>query len=189
MPFDDYYSFRRALEDSLKRDIVGPGTDDKNISDPPATRYVAGILYPSDKKGLDPSLDIDTFDEDDKSAPDPPVALANVGRPSSMGLSFAVNSRSTQSITVAISAARYEPHDRPFEQPRESDDNVTGQEVSGQKERPLAARFLGTTSLTTWQRKALANEPISIDISIPVRLARTNIRVRSCSLSTCTQTR
>src|SRR5690349_14443551 len=126
MPFDDYYSFRRALGESLMRDIVGPGTGDENISDPPATRYVAGILYPSDKKGLDPSLDIDTFDEDDESAPDPPVALANVGRPSSMGLSFAVDSKSTQSITVAISAAHYEPHDRPLEQAHQGEGDATG---------------------------------------------------------------
>lgn len=122
MDFSNHYSFRGTLVDSLTRDLVGPlesDPADEVLSDAPITRYVAGVLFPRDEGNIDPSQDIPVAGNGsagaklDETAPDdPPVAMANVRYPSSMGLTFAVDSRTCSSIAVNVSAARYEPLER-----------------------------------------------------------------------------
>src|ERR1035438_7934228 len=113
MDFAGHYDFRNRLVDALVRDLIGPQQPDEVeiISDPPLTRYISGILYPQSDAVVDASQDIDVPDDDggeEGTAPDPPVAMANVRFPSSMGLTFAVDSVTTDSVVVAIKAARYE---------------------------------------------------------------------------------
>lgn len=116
MSYDSHYSFRSDLVDALYRDLVGPlPTDpqDEIISDPPITRYVAGILYPQEAEAIDPAHDLgDVQDEDDEGTyADPPVAMANIRYPSSMGLTFGIDTAQTSEVSVAVRTAKYEPLD------------------------------------------------------------------------------
>lgn len=117
MKYDEYYAFRSELIDKLEKDLIGPSSPEEVISDRPTTNYITGILYPQQRKTLvplDPALDIDTYDEDDEGlGADPPVALCNVRYPSSMGMTFAVDSHLTKEIALAISAGRYVKLDAP----------------------------------------------------------------------------
>src|SRR5438128_5503894 len=91
-PLSEYYEFRSRLVDSLTADLVGPAEPEETIEDAPIQRYTAGILYPQSSETISPVNDVDVSDDDDDaSIADPPVALANVRYPSSMGISFAVD--------------------------------------------------------------------------------------------------
>ncbi|WP_395307517.1 helicase-related protein [Mycobacterium sp. AMU20-3851] len=140
------YEFRNALTRAMVADLVGPADGPLEvIADPPITRYVAGILYPSGggwsaAGKADAAEDIDEDEGYDESAiPDPAVAMANVRNPASMGLSFAVDSARAQSIRIDVEGARYTP--LPLEQ--------------GESE-------------PRWKRVALAIEPVAVDISSAV---------------------
>ena len=108
--FDDYYDLRRRLVDRLLGDLVGPeGARDEVINERPMDKYPMGALYPQQSGTLDSDQDNGVETETGEGEADPPVALANVHYPSSMGLTFAVDLRSTSSVLVTTSAARYEP--------------------------------------------------------------------------------
>lgn len=112
MPFDDYYDFRERLVDFVRRDLVGYDTADEIIGDPPITKYAAGILFPLDSGNVDSSEDNDNDndqnDDGDETA-DPPVAMANVRYPSSMGMTFSVDLNATSEIAVTVEAGKYVP--------------------------------------------------------------------------------
>ena len=55
---DEYYQFRRHLVDALERDLLGPGSPDEVITDPPTTKYIAGVLFPRDSDRIDPAQDL-----------------------------------------------------------------------------------------------------------------------------------
>src|SRR2546427_3017526 len=105
----DFYGFREELVSALEADVMGPTASDEVIDEAPLTHYITGILYPQSGEAIDPSQDIDlTDDDDDTAVADPPVAMANVRYPSSMGLSFAVDSSQSTQIVVRAQAGRYE---------------------------------------------------------------------------------
>ena len=93
--FDPYYDVRAKLVDALARDLAGPAPEDRNaetIEDPPLTQYIVGVLYPQSGDPIDPTQDVDIADDYDEIAvPDPPVAMANVRYPASMGMTFSVD--------------------------------------------------------------------------------------------------
>lgn len=151
MSLTEYYSFRQDLIDTLIRDLIGPSTDDEIIDDAPLTRYASGILYPQQSGTLEASEDIDETEDTDKEVvTDPPVALANVKYPSSMGMTFAVDSVVSPTITVHVSAARYVP----LEEDTESDTSTSVKlRRAGKRER--------------WKREALEIAPIDLDITKP----------------------
>ena len=113
MTLDPHYQFRDALTKFVIDDLIGPaGGESELIPDPPITRYTAGILYPQDAGPL--SAEMDDTGLGNYAAgelPDPPVAMANVQFPMSMGLTFAVDPSRSSSIRVTVDAARYEPDD------------------------------------------------------------------------------
>src|SRR5437764_1131992 len=108
--FAPFYDFRSNLVNDVIKDLRGPATNDEVISDRPLDAYIVGILYPqsdgqkpkgSNGERGDDSLaetsedrDINIATEDGKDLPDededglvdPPVAMANVRHPSSMGM-------------------------------------------------------------------------------------------------------
>ena len=117
------YDFRCRLVAYLETDLIGPATEHEELDEPPLDRYLTGILYPrregngpSPGPDLDPDLeldlepddDVDAVDEDRDVEPDPPVSLANRWNPSSMGLTFAVDTRATSVLRVSVAAGRYE---------------------------------------------------------------------------------
>ena len=109
MTFDDHYDFRSRLVDVVKRDLIGFSSPDEEIVDPPITRYAAGILFPRDSGVVEGSEDFEGEQGyDEYSSPDPPVAMANVRYPSSMGLTFSVDIDTASRIEVSMECGRYE---------------------------------------------------------------------------------
>ena len=111
MTLRDEYEFRSKLVDYLVTDVVGPSAEDEVLNEAPLERYVTGILYPQREGSVvapDPDSDHDTVDEDSDVQPDPPVSLANRRYPSSMGLTFAVDTSAARAISVKIGAGQYE---------------------------------------------------------------------------------
>lgn len=113
MSFTEHYAFRSKLVDQVERDLIGPTQPDDNevITDRPITKYAAGILFPQTMDLVDEETllgaEIEGKGIDVDSAPDPAVAMANVRYPSSMGLTFAVNSTITESVVVEVDVAQY----------------------------------------------------------------------------------
>ncbi len=159
---DEHYRFRRDLVDRLRRDLLGPGADDELISDPPITRYMAGILYPNDGVRIDPSQDLDDRQEsrhggEDAGEWDPPVSLANVRYPSSMGMTFAVDVASGP-ISVEVTTARYST----------VSEDTTAVDLSDETEgeRVNVGKRGALKELPPWRRTAVRPEPFTIDPTV-----------------------
>src|SRR5262249_53540317 len=106
--FAPFYWFRESLVDAVERDLAGPSDIFETISDPPLTKYIIGILYPQSEDETRAEQDDDLADDDSEEfAPDPAIAMANVRFPSSMGLTFAVDTSVAPAISVLVSAAQY----------------------------------------------------------------------------------
>jgi hypothetical protein len=144
--FDRHYAFRRELVTRLERDLVGPtGAAEETITDRPITKYAAGILFP---RSQDSVADANALDEEPENrhptdVPDPAVAMANVRYPSSMGMTFSVDTGIADTIRVEVEAARYVA------------------------DGPMEARRNRTSSIAlgSWRRESLAIEPRIIKIS------------------------
>lgn len=111
MSLDEQYSFREALVAFLRRDLVGPDDPDEveTINDRPITKYAMGVLFPQsaasvgDDAPTDDEIEVDHAD----AAPDPAVAMANVRYPSSIGITFAVDTTLAGAVVVQARAACY----------------------------------------------------------------------------------
>jgi hypothetical protein len=152
MAYGEFYQFRELLAEALVRDLLGPKDPNEveTIDDPPLTKYITGALFPQTDTPVDLSQDIDVADDDggdEGTAPDPPVAMANVRFPSSMGLTFAVDTNSTETIVVEVAAARYE--------------KLTDDQVAVSPKRPRRGG-LGPTE--PWRRVPQAISPVSIRV-------------------------
>ncbi|MFZ3497843.1 helicase-related protein [Streptomyces sp. 5.8] len=158
-----HYALRTGLRDALRADLLGPQEGEHEIlsSDAPITTYPIGVLFPqSDGKvpptaveddGVDTPADVVRGDDSEQGATDLGVALANRRKPSSMGLTFAVDPKLARSVHAAIRVAMYVPEGEdglPVE-PRRSEARSTEQ----QKER--------------WRRVPVPCEPTSIDVTVP----------------------
>ncbi|WP_433418743.1 helicase-related protein [Microtetraspora malaysiensis] len=147
MSFDKHYAFRSELVARLEQDLIGPtGSIEEMITDPPITKYAAGILFPQSQDSV---ADANALDDEPESrhpgdAPDPAVTLANVRYPSSMGLTFSVDVTVADSILVEVEAARY----------------VAERTVEGRRSRTR------TVAEESWRRRNIAIEPQSIRVSV-----------------------
>ncbi|MFJ5921249.1 helicase-related protein [Kitasatospora sp. NPDC092948] len=128
----DHYEVREELVARLRRELFGPEAGDADADrsevlehDAPITRYPIGVLHPRpadpavnteflQEIGLQLGLDEEPLirsaglDESD-SNPDRPNSGGR--RPSSVGLTFAVDRASCEQIVVSARAAVYEPED------------------------------------------------------------------------------
>jgi hypothetical protein len=131
--------------DELERDLIGPLSADETINDAPLDQYVTGILYPSgDRADLSEDDGVDVESGGDQSAAaDPPVAMANVRNPSSIGITFAVAPNAAR-LFVQVDAARYEP---------------SGTE-GGKRRRGR----IGTGDIT-WRRRAVHAVPVEVAVN------------------------
>lgn len=172
---DRDYELRDDLVDALRADLLGPfgGPEELLITDAPVTAYPVGVLYPQQAStvgrfGQDPEADTDA-DADRAGAQDgldAPVQLrvstveedgaeigvsfANQRRPSSMGMTFAVDTAVCAQIVVHVEAAHYIPedeHGRPIIKARHAASRTTEQQVE------------------RWRRSALSIKPQIIDVS------------------------
>ncbi|MFC4470907.1 helicase-related protein [Streptomyces xiangluensis] len=151
MKFEQHYAFRNELVDQLTQDLVGPGdpASTEEIHDQPITKYAAGILFPQDSASVGESSAVDenvegrrpTFD----AAPDPAVAMANVRYPSSMGMTFSVDTTISPTVHLTATVARYVSESTTDGHPR----RATG----GGKE--------------LWRRVPVSIQPQTIDVTQP----------------------
>jgi hypothetical protein len=169
--FDEYYDFRSALVDAVERDLMGPSAPDETITDAPITRYISGILFPQDADAVDPAQDLELDDNTDAGAEDagawdPAVSMSYVRYPSSLGLTFAVDQRTSSTIAVQVEGARYVPTDS---EPS-SDEDTRADTESGEPE-GIEPQNLGRRATPRpepdWRRHALELEPLMVDIGTP----------------------
>ncbi|MDI2130869.1 DNA helicase [Yinghuangia seranimata] len=154
-----HYRFRDALADRLEHDLLGPaGGPDEVVDDPPVTGYVTGILFPSRKddetrlvdaaeQDLDLTAAVLAVDE----APDTGVSMANRQAPSSMGITFAVDTGTTHLLHVATAAAVYEPVDE------------AGTVTGARRARRRTTHEAGVR----WRRRPLTLPGVPIDLERP----------------------
>jgi len=150
--YEAQYDFRAQLVNSVVRHLVGPTEPDnfEVIADPPITKYTMGILFPQSDDPVSPEADQDLPDEEGEAMgpPDPPVAMANVRYPSSVGMTFAVDTKRTGKIRIASKAARYEP-------------------VRGDPEAQQSKRRGTTKADDHWMRRPVVSDPVMIDVTAP----------------------
>lgn len=157
----DYYDFREVLVEALRTDLLGPADEHETINDRPSARYICGILYPQNKGNILPEECRDEADQDDEDTfSDPPVSLANVRYPSSMGLTCSVAASASSVITIHVRSARYAPVGDHTEAGASSlsDEEI---ETSPSAPRPPAE------DAERWQRTPLTADPVRLDISRP----------------------
>lgn len=141
---DEMYGFRSEMVEDLRRDLLGPsGGDEEVLEEAPLDRYVVGVLWPLDgalQEEPEPdSAEPDTVD----GASDSPVAQSLMRYPSSMGLTFTVDSTQVSEVHFDVSAARYDP----------SEDLVEPDDSS--------PRRRGRTRPATWSRKLVSPDRVT----------------------------
>ena len=103
---------RDTILQRMKVDLIGPGAPDELISDRPTDRYLTGILFPA-RTTISPEDDDEASDADDAEAVGTAldgVKAASAFRPSSAGLSFAVQPcGSSPRLRIQVNGARYRP--------------------------------------------------------------------------------
>ncbi|MFI1382043.1 helicase-related protein [Embleya sp. NPDC020886] len=153
-PHTEHRMFRDQLVDELRADVLGPtGGTNEVLSDTPITSYITGILFPRSTSRARAheeilSIDLDPDGPGPEDVPDLGIALANVRRPSSMGLTFAVDTTRGRLLTVTVRGARYRPTDR------------SGNPVEA--ERP--ERRTTDEQDLLWRREALLPESVTVDL-------------------------
>ncbi|MEW2529385.1 helicase-related protein [Streptomyces sp. NPDC047071] len=149
-----HYAVRAGLVARLRTDLLGPRADDEVlVQDPPITSYPIGVLFPraateraeeeltadvAENDGLDEAAVLGRGDIED-STPDLGISSTNDRRPSSMGLTFAVDPEVSSTIVVTAEAAVYDPVDaagRPVTA-RRAEARSTADQVEQWRRRPL----------------------------------------------------
>ena len=160
MAFEQHYAFRSKAIEAVIKDLIGPSAPEEVLDDPPITRYAAGILYARRSGNIEASQDNDAdLDEDAEEGgmPDPPVALANVRYPSSLGITFAVKPTESPKLSIQIAAARYEDAGATHEKAKDGEDKATPQKPTRSRKKTPAR----------WQRIPIAIPPCLIDVTKP----------------------
>ncbi|MGJ5827687.1 helicase-related protein [Streptomyces ossamyceticus] len=169
----EHYRVRdEELLRGLRRELLGPGADaapeDRDeilAEDAPIDRYLTGVLYPrsadstaeqrmredeAEHEGLD-IAPLRTRDDIEESGTAQEVGAAGSRRPSSMGLTFAVDPAISETIVVSARAAVYEPTDP--EGKRIAARRAEARTTSDQRER--------------WRRRPLSLPDTEIDVATP----------------------
>ncbi|MFJ3160342.1 helicase-related protein [Streptomyces kanasensis] len=197
-----HYEVREDLVARLRRELLGPDLDasaedraEVLDQDAPITRYPMGVLFPrpadaeADLRLREDAAEEDGLDEEPVSGGDNPEESAAAGerpsvgdrRPSTVGLTFAVDLTECREIVVSARAAVYEPEDAEGRRvpARRSEARTT----SDQRER--------------WRRVELDLPDTTIDVTYPGRgasrdlvdgTARLDVHVRRPSPETGTVT-
>ncbi|MFF5300662.1 helicase-related protein [Streptomyces sp. NPDC013161] len=173
----EHYRVRdEELLAGLRRELLGPSPDaapeeraEVLAQDAPIDRYLTGVLYPRATKALrdENAAEVDGLDvapelrrEDaEESGTAQEVAAAGDRRPSSMGLTFAVDPAESASIVVSSRAAVYEPTDadgKPIPAGR-----AEARTTEDQRER--------------WRRKELDLPDFTIDVTTPAGDGRADL--------------
>lgn len=115
---DDYkYAYiRKMMLDAVREDLIGPGKDDEVITDFPTSKYITGILYPSDSTAEEIDEDFEEeiiqADEEEKQnsyeeEEEKERTTTGYQKPTSIGLSFYLPS-SVNELKATVSWGIYE---------------------------------------------------------------------------------
>ncbi|MDJ1134507.1 helicase-related protein [Streptomyces iconiensis] len=194
-----HYEVRDELVDRLRRELLGPDgpghPDGEEIltEDAPVTRYPTGVLFPrpaASRSGTlpdgepDPQVDDNVAELRGKAADDnpedAPSSAAGQRRPSTMGVTFAVDPALASRIVVIARGARYEPTD------------AGGRRVAAGR----AEARTTEAQVEHWRRHELDLAPVEVDTTKPDPKTRTDladgleldVRVRRASPETGTVT-
>lgn len=98
-----YYEARDIVTEILRKDLLGPLTEDEIINDYPVSFYMVGKLYPQDCRfALERTSSEDVGDTDNEQS----ISLDEGKVPASMGMSFALK-KEVKEITISAKAALY----------------------------------------------------------------------------------
>jgi superfamily II DNA or RNA helicase len=162
-----HYAVRDDLAEALRLDLLGPVGGEFEVlkDDAPVTVYPIGVLFPQpdsteakakqdedkrEQEGLDTTAVVRSGDAEERAV-ELSVSLANMRRPSSMGLTFAVDRAVSPRIVIRTTAAVYRPEDadgNPVEAKRSE-----ARSTQEQRER--------------WKREPLEVDPLTIDVTAP----------------------
>ncbi len=144
---------RDLLVKRLRLDLLGPSSSDEVLrqdreareGDTPLSRYLVGILYPTDSVVPPEEDDFanDGAEGEEDDAPETTIPIAGIPKPSSIGLSFAV-SDDTKAIRVEFRYGLYVPSEQSSEHKEAEEEQKPG----GKKKKPTIL----------WTRKQIAEE-------------------------------
>ncbi|MGA6167998.1 helicase-related protein [Amycolatopsis magusensis] len=130
-------------------------------NDAPVTAYPIGVLFPQRKDGRAADLDeLDGTDtapevgggpgeEGDQDGTDLGISMSNLRRPSSMGMTFSVDTTVCDRVSIQVHGARYVPEDE------------TGRPVT-----PVRSEARSTEDQRErWRRVALDCTPVQVDLT------------------------
>lgn len=156
-----WYLAREHMVDAVRADLYG-GLDDDVLGEEPLERFIVGILHPQSSVGAGSAIEDpnETPEVEVGATPDadydPGVSFAHLRYPSTIGLTFGL-SYATTTITVEISADRYEP-------------DTTASEAEG-ADRPETRAL--TKRIGQWRRITMGPTEITIDVTPGVHPAQT----------------
>lgn len=103
MDYNKYYEARDIVAEILRKDLLGPLSEEEKINDYPVSFYMVGKLYPQDcRLVMERTSSEDVGETDDEQS----IALDEEKVPSSMGMSFVLKREATD-IVISVKAALY----------------------------------------------------------------------------------
>ncbi|MCC8929015.1 helicase-related protein [Rhodococcus sp. I2R] len=181
MPEDlsQWYEARDCIADSLEDELMGPA--DGPITEFPLNRIIVGILHPQkpekpheieyhEKLEADEPLEDARSSSVDVGVTESAVARSHAHKPSSMGVTFSVNSVETTSVRVDVFARRYE---------EQSDGSwlpihvATVKTVEIDSPRP---RQVNITLAENLQLRGVVRSPVDDIVRITLSLVNTNVQ-------------
>lgn len=160
---EEHYGLRKRLRNAVCADLLGPHGGDHEVltSDAPITAYPIGVLFPQreqvevaetvEEDGANPVPELSGTKDVERDDADLGVALSSQRRPSSMGMTFSVDTRVCSSITVAISGARYYPED------------ATGGPVKAERTEARSTE----EQRERWRRMPVECDPVELNLTTP----------------------
>ncbi|MFJ7296863.1 helicase-related protein [Streptomyces collinus] len=170
----EHYRVREELVARLRRELLGPdvdaGDDPHEVltQDAPINRYLTGVLYPrpANERARRQMEDVDAENDavdaapllgrkspdEEENALEPPATGER--KPSTMGLTFAVDPDICPEVVIFARAARYEPVD------------AEGRLISAQR----AEARTTDHQREHWRRKELDLPRTRVDVTLPGRL-------------------
>lgn len=152
---------RQHLVKRLHLDLLGPSSPDEVLrqdkesreGDTPLSRYLIGILYPTDSvvSAEEDDFANDGAEGEEDDAPETSIPITGIPKPSSIGLSFAVSADAT-AVTVEFRYGLYFPTEE------------SGKPKEAENEQPQGENKRRPTIL--WTRKQISEE-VKIDLPDP----------------------
>ena len=153
-------SIRERLLAALRHELLGPGSADEVLSQPPGTRYLVGMLAPRGTE-VDPSEDESIDAQPDEGGSEEESARVSASLdPSSIGISCVVE-EGVERIEIVASWGEYEKLEQAEPEPEESAKSRRGREQW--RRTPVSAAVTIPTGPTTKSMKEELAEGVLLE--------------------------